>query len=136
MVGSELKLQASLKISEELTTLDLYSQKGIDAWKLDNRRPLQAGHGISSSPQSIPPTSLISISCLELKALWFLTSMLVCACAGGRHGLMDICYESLETQECFKRWRRALATPMEELLGKQNVWGCKVSEYYLQVMLV
>lgn len=49
---------------------------------------------------------------------------------------MDICYESLGTQECFKRWRQALATPMEELLGKQNVWGCKVSEYYLQVMLV
>lgn len=37
------------------------------------------------------------------------------ACAGGGCRLEDICWESLGTQEYFKRWRRALATPMEVL---------------------
>lgn len=62
------------------------------------------------------------------------------ACAGGSAEgvggrLEDICWDSLGIQECFKRQRQALATPTEVLLGKQDVWGCSVSEHYLRLCL-
>ena len=50
---------------------------------------------------------------------------------GAGHGLEVICWESLGIQKCLKRQRRALAAPVEVLLDKQNVWGCRVSEHCL-----
>lgn len=130
-----IKFQVFLEISEELATLGPHSPKAAILGSWVTAAPSRQGTGSPVCHSPIPPEILIYISYLPcgrlvlwpaplLHTIHECACVCVClcvhahACAGGGYELEDICWESLRTQECFKRWRRALAAPMKLFLDK------------------